>query len=149
MDKQNIPVVLISIQPRWCDLIASGQKTLELRKSAPKTPVPFRVVIYQTGEYASSAVQGQFTGKYKPGSVIGEFICDQIIRNCESANLEMAERLSCVSKGNIQKYGNGKEVVGWHISNLQMYNEPKKLKDIGKRHAPQSWYYLSGNEGEQ
>ena len=28
--------VLISIQPKWCELIASGQKTVEVRKSKPK-----------------------------------------------------------------------------------------------------------------
>lgn len=26
--------VLISIQPKWCELIASGKKTIEVRKNA-------------------------------------------------------------------------------------------------------------------
>ena len=28
--------VLISIQPKWCELIASGKKTVEVRKTKPK-----------------------------------------------------------------------------------------------------------------
>lgn len=29
--------ILMSIQPKWCELIVSGQKTIEVRKTAPKT----------------------------------------------------------------------------------------------------------------
>lgn len=39
--------VLISIRPKWCDLIASGEKTIEVRKTAPKE-VPFKGYIYAT-----------------------------------------------------------------------------------------------------
>ena len=40
--------VLISIQPKWCELIASGKKTIEVRKSKPKLDVPFKCYIYCT-----------------------------------------------------------------------------------------------------
>lgn len=40
--------VLISIQPRWCELIASGEKTLEVRKTKPKLETPFKCYIYCT-----------------------------------------------------------------------------------------------------
>lgn len=40
--------VLISIQQKWCDLIASGEKTLEVRKTRPKLETPFKVYIYCT-----------------------------------------------------------------------------------------------------
>ncbi len=33
--------VLISIQPKWCELIASGKKTVEVRKTKPKLETPF------------------------------------------------------------------------------------------------------------
>lgn len=39
--------VLISIRPQWCEKIASGKKTIEVRKSAPKE-VPFKAYIYET-----------------------------------------------------------------------------------------------------
>lgn len=40
--------VLISIQPGWCELIASGKKTVEVRKTMPLLPAPFKAYIYET-----------------------------------------------------------------------------------------------------
>ena len=40
--------VLISIQPKWCALIANGTKTVELRKTKPKLIPPFKCYIYCT-----------------------------------------------------------------------------------------------------
>ena len=40
--------VLISIQPKWCELIANGKKTIEVRKTKPKLETPFKVYIYCT-----------------------------------------------------------------------------------------------------
>ncbi len=40
--------VLLSIQPKWCELIAIGKKTVEVRKSAPKLETPFKCYIYCT-----------------------------------------------------------------------------------------------------
>ena len=40
--------VLISIRPEWMQKILSGEKTLEVRKTRPMMPTPFKVYIYQT-----------------------------------------------------------------------------------------------------
>ncbi len=40
--------VLISINPKWCVPIASGIKTVEVRKTKPKLKTPFKVLIYAT-----------------------------------------------------------------------------------------------------
>lgn len=97
--------VLISIQPKWCELILRGKKTLEVRKSRPKIETPFKCYIYQTkgkerlldilkdgdenyGEIyhgkpvfiktrENSGYKGLFGREQK---VIGEFICDEIER---------------------------------------------------------------------
>ena len=83
--------VLISIQPKWCELIASGKKTVEVRKTKPKLETPFKVYIYETRNgghrcrnckenaetcysYAPKGV-GCYNGR---GRVIGEFVCDRI-----------------------------------------------------------------------
>lgn len=39
--------VLISIKPKWCDLIRRGRKMVEVRKTCPKLEVPFKVYIYE------------------------------------------------------------------------------------------------------
>lgn len=48
MDKS----VLISIRPKWCEKITSGEKTIEVRKTRPKLDTPFRCYIYCTVEMA-------------------------------------------------------------------------------------------------
>ena len=40
--------VLISIKPKWCELIAKGSKNIEIRKSRPKLETPFKCYIYCT-----------------------------------------------------------------------------------------------------
>lgn len=42
--------VLMSIKPKWCKLIFSGEKTIEVRKTAPKLETPFKVYVYCTKE---------------------------------------------------------------------------------------------------
>ena len=129
--------VMISIQPKWCELIAVGRKTLELRKSVPKIPVPFKCYIYQTKKnwlykvlkkwssfnWAQCIMNGQT-------KVIGEFTCDYILRFCHMANADLAERPSCVRREEIFEYSCGKEVFGWHISDLKIYDKPKKLSEF-------------------
>lgn len=92
--------VLISLRPKWCDLTASGEKTIEARKTAPKE-VPFKGYIYATRPkkyYKCGAVSTSdellwlANGKIKMcdgfefwangedyqcvnGKVIGEFVC--------------------------------------------------------------------------
>ena len=85
--------VMISIQPKWCELIASGKKTVEVRKSAPKLETPFKCYIYCTkkarkddlGDYVLYEDENGFVEengvRFSPlraSRVIGEFVCDEI-----------------------------------------------------------------------
>ena len=40
--------VMLSIRPKWCEMIASGEKTIEVRKTKPKLETPFKCYIYCT-----------------------------------------------------------------------------------------------------
>ena len=40
--------ILISIQPKWCERIASKKKRIEVRKTIPKLKLPFKCYIYCT-----------------------------------------------------------------------------------------------------
>lgn len=84
--------VLVSIKPKYCELIASGKKTVEVRKKRPKIDTPFKCYIYcTTGKvlYRSSydgKIRITKNGRDKSlrhhtifnCKVIGEFICDEI-----------------------------------------------------------------------
>ena len=69
--------VMLSIQPKWCELIASGKKTVEVRKTRPKLETPFKCYIYQTKKtwlYDIYSVIANWQGK-----VIGEFTSYDIV----------------------------------------------------------------------
>ena len=129
--------VLISIQPKWVALIRTllgyenrrplYKKRLELRKSAPKPP--FKAYIYET-KGKRIRISPIFYDHEGSGKVIGEFICDYVVRHCEMGNADLAEEMSCVPREDILKYSNGKEVFGWHISDLVIYDKPKELSEF-------------------
>ena len=156
--KEN-PSVMISINPKWCELIASGEKTVEIRKTKPKIKTPFKCYIYQTKHREHNG------STYSDGKVIGEFICDfiaefegefwdnktyedirekyepsdfaeygeyeyQIIAQNGEANWLCKK--SCLDWEELRKYiGQGiNDFYGWHISHLVIYDEPKELKEF-------------------
>lgn len=121
--------VLISVQPKWCELIASGKKTVEVRKNGPKLETPFKCYIYCTQKYDRSG-DGYFQGKYC-GKVIGEFICDELTGGFWiSPFADYLQRQSCLSYDEICDYANGKPIFSWHISNLVIYDNPKELSEF-------------------
>jgi predicted transcriptional regulator len=129
--------VLISIQPKWCELIANGKKTVEVRKTKPKLETPFKVYIYMTKEY-NRGINSCFY-YYKYGKVIGEFVCDKI---CEFEFLEndvfqyrnpVYLGQSCLTYDELINYiGENKIGYGWHISDLVIYDNPKELSEFWK-----------------
>lgn len=76
--------VMISIKPKWCELIANGQKTIEVRKSRPKIETPFKCYIYCTkfkDIHIDMFLNYDETEKKTyicNGKVIGEFVCDDV-----------------------------------------------------------------------
>ena len=49
--------VFLSIQPKWCELIASGEKTVEIRKTKPKLKIPLALyAIFIKGGFIMSAL---------------------------------------------------------------------------------------------
>ena len=67
--------VLISIKPKWCELIASGKKTVEVRKTKPKIDVPFKCYIYCTHNNRKNALHTYINSGYgrKNFGVIGNW----------------------------------------------------------------------------
>lgn len=168
--------VLISIRPKWCGLIASGKKTIEVRKTYPKLPTPFRCYIYCTQDkrlsfwrsktyaYADDRSHNMFDIRGN-GKVIGEFVCD-LIGLHHSTDIPS----SCVPVAELEKYANGKRLARWHISDVKIYDKPRELSEFvngssrlefsktkdgfplkysGIQKPPQSWCYVEDNEMEE
>lgn len=122
--------VLISIQPRWCELIASGKKTVEVRKTKPKLETPFKVYIYCT-KGKPTFTQSAFCEDVSNGKVIGEFVCDRFITSFLNNNDGWFKELGCLSQEEIDKYQGDKPILyGWHISDLKIYDKPRELSEF-------------------
>ena len=150
--------VLISIRPKWCELIASGKKTIEVRKTRPKIETPFKVYIYCTqarnpirdsgrilmyeddlaltnrwgqGKLIENPCGAMMEGEFfLNGKVIGEFVCDSIfmIWNGYAGNLGD----DCLTFEERENYLKGNNGYGWHISDLVIYDKPKELSEVYK-----------------
>lgn len=150
--------VLISIRPKWCEKIISGEKTIEVRKTRPKMNPPFKCYIYRSVQ----------------GGVIGEFVCDHIFErivrvgaSCEPPKycicdwnmyctpLDTLLADTCLTKDELEKYLDGGVGYGWHISNLRIYDHPRDLwaftglretkfgaEPVPITRPPQSWRYV-------
>ena len=133
--------VLISIRPKRCQKIISGEKTIEIRKTRPMLNLPFKCYIYQTGK----------------GGVIGEFVCDEIFDLSWGARIPSdIARGACLEPVEIHEYLGIGAGCSWHISNLKIYETPRELSEfIGLRtglgsielrvleRPPQSWCYVA------
>ncbi len=129
--------VMISIKPRWCELIAEGKKTIEVRKTKPKIETPFKCYIYCTkGKPGDLSVcPDQFE------TIIGEFVCDGIedFSQWEYEYDTLLRHINLYAGTNgdykfLSHYLNGqKKGYAWHISDLVVYDKPKELNDF---HAP-------------
>ena len=116
--------VLISIRPEWCAKIASGEKKIEVRKSRPKLETPFKCYIYCTQSGVALGAWG------KHGKVIGEFVCDEIIKNDIDVDGDClwGEAQDCLTDDEFEAYIKNVNVIyGWHISALKIYDKPKEL----------------------
>lgn len=145
--------VLISIQPKWCEKIFNGEKTVEVRKTRPKIDTPFKCYIYCTKindmplpEYVELH---QVTGGRVDdwcGKVIGEFVCDRIEEfTVGSLRCDDIRKEACLSYGEVIDYfykRDGSEDLevkfgyGWHISDLKIYDNPKELGEFRKPDKP-------------
>ena len=142
--------VLISIRPEWCEKIVNGKVTIEVRKSAPKE-FPFKAYIYCTkakskwrySDYVGAYVNSKDEIVYAQQHIIGEFVCDYIYEWEKKDRLELIGicptvrasymifvddlEKTCLTYDELDEYGKGKTLYGWHISDLKIYDKPKEL----------------------
>ena len=97
--------ILISIKPKWVAKILNGEKTIEIRKSAPKCKLPIDVYIYCTKDsdilYTNVLTGNFYLNLYKDkiapgvvgrnGKVVGKFTLKKI----EPVYLRMWSSVTC------------------------------------------------------
>lgn len=113
--------ILLSINPKWAEKILSGEKTIEVRKTAPITPC--KVYLYATKPICR---------------VVGEFVCGGVT-DCFDG--------SCLTQDELDEYGGGKALYGWTVKDAARYYKPLELENFIKENGatvtypPQSWMY--------
>ncbi len=158
--------VLMSVRPKWCELVASEKKTLEIRKSRPSLDAPFTVYIYQTRmRWVCDVLRGlgrdNLAEKLENslGMVIGEFVCDAVDPFEVFDNGSVKDWLfldlagACVDYNALATYvGAGNRGWAWHIGKLTIYDKAKPLSEFRRysgfkesvtlTRPPQSWCYV-------
>lgn len=146
--------VLIAIRPQLVEKIAKGEKTIEVRKTAPKE-VPFKCYIYESrngGHRCKHCNEKDSCYSYAPknvgcyngsGKVIGWFICDKVDEYhydyCDGVDIDDDTILeTAIDREDINIYAKGKTLYGWHISDLKIYDKPRELSEFRK---PCNWNY--------
>ena len=136
--------ILISIKPEWLCKILNGEKTIEIRKTAPKCELPIEVYIYCTkGNYI-----GHLSNRYV-GKVVARFTLRKVERFIQGLNEDEYERLpnfalqdydyhgldclmekACLNDEEINEYAPDLSFYAWHISDLEIFDKPKELDEF-------------------
>lgn len=162
--------ILISIRPEWVAKILNGEKTIEIRKTAPKCDLPIDVYIYCTKEMDLFKFSWGHNTWYEPFKSIKDICADQL-HALESDNLNgkvvakfTLKKIDCLRLGwernpyfsgigsatclsveETKEYLNGKIGYLWHISDLEIFDAPIPLAALGAESAPQSWVYIESD----
>ena len=158
--------VMLSIRPKWCEKIVSGEKTIEVRKTKPKLETPFKCYIYCTSgrpdlnipisperlmqDYLDTGSMQSLNCPLGNGKVVGELTCDRIDEYDDdtifSFRYEDYARWNdfdldraCMHPEDFQNYANGKWRYGWHIIDLRIYDQPRELTEF-RRPCPNDLY---------
>lgn len=130
-------MILASLKPYYYYLIGERKKTIEVRKSALKN-LPQYIVFYMSKDEKSFAkIPKEFQEKYRKhfGKVGLAIVCDKITKftydGYGSYSLPLfLQKAICLDGMELYDYLRGKDGYGWHISDLKVYDKPKKLSEF-------------------
>ena len=135
--------VVLSVRPKWCEKIASGEKTIEVRKTRPKLQTPFKCYIYRTKGTVPHIINDKWVKMEVGGTVIGEFTCDRIyeletkahggsyyVKGEDQPTTNDVARQSCLTLKDMHEYLKSKVGYGWHISDLLIYDALRELSEF-------------------
>lgn len=121
--------VLLSIKPKYADLIFEGTKKYEFRRTIFKNAEIKTIVVY-----ASSPVQ----------KVIGEFEIETILNEDIVSLWKKTKKYAGIDEEYFYQYFNCKEKgFAIKIKNFKRYRKPLCLKEDFNLLPPQSFLYLS------
>ena len=144
-------MILASIKPYYYYLIAEEKKKIEVRKMALKN-LPQDIAFYMSKDEKSFAkIPKKFQEKYRKhfGKIGMRVVCDEVeefhewelspqgkFADFERERLENFLTAACLSEEEVVRYRENlpyfKPLYGWHISDLKIYDKPKRIMQFYK-----------------
>lgn len=119
--------ILIPIHPKYVEGIINGDKTFELRRKIPKRKVD-KMIIYST-------------------SPVMKVLCEVEVKKIHTKDIDelwdMVKDSSLVTYKEYLDYFDSNGIANaFEIGKVELYEEPKRLIDLGISYTPQSFTYL-------
>ena len=72
------------------------------------------------------------------GKVVMEFVCDKLVWVVAHPDIFAGHPVfytkaiedACLTRAEVEEYSNGKDLYGWHISELKIYDKPKNIRQF-------------------
>lgn len=140
--------VLISIRPEWVEKILNGEKTIEIRKTMPKCELPCNVYIYCTKSKPNLCDRRNADIKLADFEFVNNLDSDDVLLNgkvvaeftlnvvedfdvCSDDFRWLVENTkSCLTMDEVLDYCKGRNLYGWYIDDLKIYDKPKELSEF-------------------
>lgn len=144
--------IMISIHPEWMEKIIRRKKKIEVRTTVPQD-LPCEAYFYVT-KGGKQLYSFRKSGIHKlNGMVVAKFrltastIYPLPVEEHEYAVSNGTDQdgllaLSCLNFKQLEAYLGWGYGYAYHINCLEVFDEPKPLKDFGLKRAPQSWCHI-------
>lgn len=134
--------ILVSIRPKYVTDILNRKKTIEIRKTKPNCDQPITVYIYCSKR---PRIKDEFNNPKYNGTVVGKFELVNVEEIeydtgdyfTETLPPSMVLEEGCLDYAKLDHYLKGKKGYAWHITNLEVFDEPKYISEFKVRHYPQ------------
>ncbi|MCM1322970.1 MAG: hypothetical protein NC218_02180 [Acetobacter sp.] len=134
------PLILLPLHPEWVTLILQHKKTRELRLSIPPTAGPFTALMYEAKiDGGSGMVVGEFTVPTADQYAYIDLEEDlPFVTDSKPSYYICGEDLDklCLTYEQVEKYGKGRPLYGWHIEGARCYNKPRPLSHYYRPQHP-------------
>ena len=135
--------IILSIKPKYADLILEGKKTIEIRKTYPRNLTQSTDKIHL---YATAPIKKVIGDVQCHGSVVtnpSKFIVASLLHG-NSEPIRMVEEQAQLTYKEMQKYAGGLHgnIWVWKLYNPQRFPTPMPLEHWGISRPPQSFCYV-------
>ena len=165
MAEKEEKAVLIAISPKELLKIVNGDKTIEVRLSAPKREFPIDVYVYcskgkeDMSDYGAWWLSWHRKSKNLPpleeyaiqGKIVARFVLLKTEKFADGTRpMSDYKRILdkvCMSVEQAVAYRKGKPLFAWYIDEFEILEKPIELPDLkGRRvcdkYHPKSWKYI-------